>query len=388
MRFLLVTPYTIPDFAGSGINAFNFARFMARKGLPVTLLSLNRNLALGSHKRVEEVYIRRLPYFNRNYLLKLLSLIFILPGYLLCVFRSDVIIIYGGYLIAWELLILFCKLLNRKVIFQSLLNDADDAGTIISRKSVMLKGFYRWILRRIDLYHALNTHLKEEFIRYVPDEGRVLLNPQGVDTGIFSPVSVRDKEIIRDSLGLDQEKLIIIAIGSVIPRKGYDEMFRIIAGLDIPCQLLVAGEYEFNEGHFLGREGKYARDLIQAAKESAGDKITFLGGVSNIVNYIRASDIALFNSQQEGLPNALLEVMACGIPPVMREYPGMKDYFIQDRKNALVFRKPAGMADCLCQLCQDRELGKRIGSDAQAAVEKDASFEMVLKHYRERLTLR
>src|SRR4030042_7126788 len=167
MRFLLVTSYTIPDFSGSGINAFNFARFMMRKGIQVNLLSLNRNMVLKAREKVEGVNIRRLPYFNKNYLLKILSLFLILPGYLGFALRTDIVLIDGGKLIAWEIMILLCRILGKKVIFQSLLNGVDDAETITSSQPAWLKGFYMMVFRRMNIYHALNTELKNKYLPFV-----------------------------------------------------------------------------------------------------------------------------------------------------------------------------------------------------------------------------
>jgi glycosyltransferase involved in cell wall biosynthesis len=387
MRFLLVVPYTIPYFSGSGINAFNFARFLTKKGVRANLLSLNRNMILKARENVEGVNIRRLLYFNKNYLLKMLSLVFILPGYVCYARRSDIVVIYGGHLIAWELMVLFCKILGKQVLFQSLLNGADDPETIISGKPAFLKGFYRWIFRKLDLYHALNTGLKARYLMFVPDAGKAILNPQGVDTGIFFPVPEEEKAALRNSLGLDQGKLVIISIGSLIPRKGYEDIFRIVSALDIPFHLLVAGEYQFTGHHFLGRENEYAGRLCRSAKELLGEQVTFLGGVRDIDRYIKASDIALFNSSREGLPNALLEVMACGIPPVIREYPGLGGYFIEDQVNALVFSEPQGLEDKIRLLLRDKNMRERIGSAARASVGKSASFEAVLDLYLDKLAV-
>ena len=385
MRFLLVTPYTIPDFSGSGINAFNFARFLAKKGVQVFLLSLNRNMVLKAREKVEGVNIRRLPYFNKNCLLKVLSLVFILPGYIYYARLSDIVMIYGGHLIAWELMILFCKILGKQVIFQSLLNGADDPETIISCKPVLLKGCYKKIFRKLDLYHALNTELKARYLMFVPDASKIIQNPQGVDTGIFFPVPEEERTALRKSLGLDLRKLVIITIGSLIPRKGYEEVFRSVAALDIPFHLLVAGEYRFTGHHFLGQENEYAGRLFESAKQLLGEHVTFLGGVRDIDRYIKASDIAIFNSHQEGLPNALLEVMACGVTPVISEYPGLGGYFIEDQINALVFSQPEGLADRIRLLLRDKRMREHLGSAARASVEKAASFEVVLDLYLEKL---
>jgi glycosyltransferase involved in cell wall biosynthesis len=69
----------------------------------------------------------------------------------------------------------------------------------------------------------------------------------------------------------------------------------------------------------------------------------------------------------------------------MREYPGMDGYFFHDRQNALIFQEAAGMVHCVRMLCKDRALREQIGSASRASVEQEASFEIVLKKYREKL---
>jgi glycosyltransferase involved in cell wall biosynthesis len=79
--------------------------------------------------------------------------------------------------------------------------------------------------------------------------------------------------------------------------------------------------------------------------------------------------------------------MACGIPPVIREYPGLGGYFIKDQINALVFSEPDGLADRIRLLFRDKRMREHLGSAARASVEKTASFEVVLDLYLEKLAV-
>lgn len=59
------------------------------------------------------------------------------------------------------------------------------------------------------------------------------------------------------------------------------------------------------------------------------NKIEFLGNISNMPAWYSSMDLLLFTSQAEGLPNALAEAQACGLPVVSMDAGGAKETFIE-----------------------------------------------------------
>ena len=114
----MVVPYTVPDYSGSGINAFQFARFLRMEGERTTLLTFNRNLKLKAKEIIDGVLLKRIPYFNRNMLTKILSMFIIFPAYLVNILRHDIILIYGAHVIGYQLIILCGKFFRKEIIFR------------------------------------------------------------------------------------------------------------------------------------------------------------------------------------------------------------------------------------------------------------------------------
>lgn len=56
-------------------------------------------------------------------------------------------------------------------------------------------------------------------------------------------------------------------------------------------------------------------------------QIIFAGQVDNIQNYLSASDIYISSSKSEGLPNGVLEAMACGLPLLLSDIPQHMEIF-------------------------------------------------------------
>ena len=108
-----------------------------------------------------------------------------------------------------------------------------------------------------------------------------------------------------------------------------------------------------------------------------GNKIRFTGPVENVHEYLRASDIFLLNSKREGTPNALLEAMACGIPPVMKSLDGIDQYITYKNKNAIILDDLYELIKIFPALTVEQELS-RIGSEAFETIKNGMTFDHVM----------
>lgn len=119
-----------------------------------------------------------------------------------------------------------------------------------------------------------------------------------VDTDRFRPLN---KVHVRNKLGLPKDKIILIFIGSFDERKGSLRVIESIKGLkDVGIIFLGSG-----------------------LKEPFGLQVLFKGRVSpiDVSDYLGASDIMVLPTLAEGMSNALLEGMACGLPIISSDLP-------------------------------------------------------------------
>lgn len=376
-RLLLVVPYTLPDYSGSGINAFQFARFLRRKGERTTLLTFNRNLKLKAKEIIDGVPVRRIAYFNRNILSKILSMFIIFPAYMVNILKHDIILIYGAHVIGYQILIVFGRILRKKVLLQSLLLGADDVETILDTKSRILRFVNRSVLKRISLYFAINPEFVRIFHEYMPNNCRVLMSPQGFDPAYFYPAPQNEYTKIRKKRHIDSSCLVILSVGFVITRKGYNEIFEALSDLDLDFKYFIVGEYEFGAGHFLSNEASRAQKIKKYGEQLLGDRLHFEGPQKQMLEYYQMSDIVLFNAKQEGTPNTLLETMASGKPVLARELVGLRDFIIFHNETGLLFTGGSEMKTLIRELNNDPALRRELASRAADFINQEADFGIV-----------
>ncbi|MFF7236731.1 glycosyltransferase [Streptomyces collinus] len=144
---------------------------------------------------------------------------------------------------------------------------------------------------------------------------RVTVVPCGVDPDQFSPVGRP-----RTAPGVRRR---LLAVGRLVPRKGFDRAIRALAGVP-DAELLVAGG---PEADLLGTEPEAERLLTIAGEYGVGDRVTLLGGVGRdrMPRLMSSADLVLSLPRYEPFGIVPLEAMACATPVVATAVGGQLD---------------------------------------------------------------
>jgi glycosyltransferase involved in cell wall biosynthesis len=130
--------------------------------------------------------------------------------------------------------------------------------------------------------------------------------PNGVDTAAFRPASPAERAGLRARLGLPPAARIGVSVGALSARKDPGLVVRAARAAADPALALI----------FLG-EGPLE---AECRRDAGGDsRIRFGGQVDDVTSYLRAADFFVSASRAEGLPNAVLEAMACGLRVVLTD---------------------------------------------------------------------
>ena len=130
----------------------------------------------------------------------------------------------------------------------------------------------------------------------------------GVDLDKFWPVSKKKKSLLRSKYDIPDRAKVFIVSGGLTIRK--DPIFLI----DFWKRCCPAN----GENHiiFIG-DGELEE---KCAVETAGvENIHMMGAAADVSEYLQLSDFFLSSSKAEGLPNAALEALACGLPVILSD---------------------------------------------------------------------
>jgi glycosyltransferase involved in cell wall biosynthesis len=128
----------------------------------------------------------------------------------------------------------------------------------------------------------------------------------GVDTSKFTGASSEERARLRSELGLAAEARIGVCVGALSARKDPLQVILAAREVDVPSLSIV----------FVGRGS--LEDFCCRAAEGDG-RFRFVGQLADAAPYLRAADFFVSASHSEGLPNAALEAIACGLYCVLSD---------------------------------------------------------------------
>jgi len=210
----------------------------------------------------------------------------------------------------------------------------------------------RWFgLRYATRVQALSREIADELqaIRVRPD--RIVLLPNGVDREEFTPVSSTGGKAARRRLELPAERPIALFMGRFARYKGIADLLDAWEGLPETDALLVL-------------VGTTATDKSIKAPP-AGRNVLVRDWTTAAVDYLHAADVFVYPSHADGMSNALLEALACGLALVVTRL-GSTEELVSNGYDALVVEPhdPAGLAAALERVLRAPELRTTLARNA------------------------
>lgn len=201
-------------------------------------------------------------------------------------------------------------------------------------KFPVIRQLIKYSLKKADRIIAVCRALKDEMISLDIPEDKISVIPNGVDGSKFFPVP---KIEAREKLNLPDKK-IVLSVGSLIPRKGFDLLIKaakiLVEEFDEKNLYLVIVGAEVNEG-------KYGEELKKiTARLNMNDFVNLKGEVPHQDLYLwySAADLFCLASDREGWPNVLMESIACRTPAVATAVWGVPEIIRSDKTGVLVNR--------------------------------------------------
>lgn len=249
----------------------------------------------------------------------------------------------------------FAHLLGRKAVVRPAGQQDYDprTETPLARMSARFK---RAMLRRLDGVVAINSHIRDRVVEYGLPAERVCYAPNSVDVERFQPAAS----------AVPRKVLTVVHVGGWTARKRLHvlvEAARIARDDAVDVRIVSAGPRS---------DPAYAERIdLQVRESGLTAHFDWVGEVQDIENVYQQADVFCLPSAAEGMPNALLEAMSCGLPAIVTTLPGTADVVREDLEGFLLPQPEdegvlaEAVASLIMRYARDRALVRRHGEAAR-----------------------
>lgn len=165
-------------------------------------------------------------------------------------------------------------------------------------------------------------------------------------------------------------KMRLLSVGRLVEKKGFDIFVE-------ACGILRRRGVAF-ESVIVGEDGEHAEEVKRRIVSHNLEQSVRLAGPmpqASLFEEYRGASVfclpcrVLDNGDRDGIPNVLVEAMACGLPVVTTSISGIPEV-VKDGINGLLVptENPEALADALIRISENQSLARRLSAEAQSTV--------------------
>ena len=251
----------------------------------------------------------------------------------------------------------------------------------LAERSGLVGKVARRSLSRASAVTAASKHVFDRATALGVPNHALELVPYGVDVNEFRP-DRPDAGLLRRSLGIRDEDVLVLGIGRFVPVKGFEYLIDAVAEArrsDPSVRVVMAGD------------GELRPDLEARARDRGlQDAATFVGAVERraVPDYFAAADIVAVPSIVddagfvEALGNVALEALASGRPVVASRVGGLPEVVRDGENGVLVEQRDASvLGQAIVALARDEGRRRALGVQARSDAEDSLTWRRCAEHY-------
>ena len=232
---------------------------------------------------------------------------------------------------------------------------------IMAKKNRVNEMLTRNSIRRSRLVITESRDLENSVAGFVRDHPRIVTFYKGVDVANFANLPPRQK--IFHDLKLDPAIRYVVFVGRIIRGKGIEELARSFV--------------DFTRSHpdhhliLAGQETEKSQLIPRFRDGKVSDRVHFMGILpyEKVAWVMKISDVLVLPSQAEGLPNVVMEAMACGVPVVASNVGGIPEVVVDGVTGLSVpCRDSEALTRALTRMIDDQRLRKTCITNARRLI--------------------
>jgi glycosyltransferase involved in cell wall biosynthesis len=260
----------------------------------------------------------------------------------------------------------FCRI-PTNVVFA--LVGENDKYCVSSRRS----RFYRWAKRPFQIWSVLsknNAKIVEEAFGLNEDEVRVIHNGYATK----SSNAPKDRRIVRQELGITDDKLVLITTARLAEQKGHKWLVEVMPK--------IVEKYPNVIFLWVG-DGELQEELQTMLKASGIDMYVLMTGFrTDVMDLLHAADLFVFPTEFEGCPASLHEAVFSKCPVFASDASGIPEV-IEHKRHGLLFesKNVADLYKKLDMALSDMDQMRRYAENARAEVTERFSEDVMFRSY-------
>jgi len=388
-RICMLLESYFPVVGGMETQAVNMTYSFKKEGMPVLIVTRRSSPEFAPREIIEEAPVYRVGPATRSSRARWLMVLSSLPTLFRLRREYDLILVPGFR--ALGITAVFIQLILRKPAVLKAESCGEMSGEFFKGglKNMNL-GLSSWPVRlflklrnsfliRAKAFVSLSADMTAEYLASGVPPARLHVIAQSVDVDRFHPVDASTKRALREKLKLPADHTLIIFSGRLVSYKGLPNLLKVWRTLaaEFPhATLIIAGAGGVD---IFNCESQIKQFVVENGLQ---DRVRFTGAVKNVDEYLEASDIFAFPTENEAFPLALLEALASGLAAIGTTVGGIPDV-LKNEENGLIIppADEAALTQALRRLMENPDLRAKLITGAQKTVREKYTRAIITDHY-------
>lgn len=226
--------------------------------------------------------------------------------------------------------------------------------------------YHKWLYKNIDTIHAVTNQVKEELIKYIPENVRPSIEVVYLGTK-EKQIDMKKVENLKEKYKLGNSFIIGI-VGRIEPAKGQYLLIEAVSKLKkYDCIVLVVGA-AMNEAYLLELKEKIKALNIE-------DKVIFTGFTQEVDEHFSLCDASVLATENETFGLVLIESMSNQVCSLAVKNGGPLE-IIEDNETGILFdRDSLSLSQKLELVLKDNDLKNKVALDGYKSVRKRFDFD-------------
>ncbi len=328
--YWLTEEFFPPERGGTGVIASRLAQGLAKRGIPIQVITRQTLPLSAEREAINNVQVRRIRPAGRlkgagwRALPAMFSYMTRIVFLLMTESRQYDVVFVSGMKVIPLAAVPVCRLLGKKCVVRvespfEIVEPISSESLGMMRKGrgrilgQVLEFFQRKTITRAHCVVAISDDIARLLQRFEPPPARILSIPNAADLDLYKPLPAGEREPLRRRLGLPLGRPTVLYVGRLSRAKGLMmllEAWRSVTARHPDALLVMVGS---GKGSWDDCENDIV-DYVQAHGLTA--HVTLTGQSERVHDYLQAADLFVSPSDYEGFSLTLVEALGCAIPVV------------------------------------------------------------------------